>query len=167
MRATSPRLAAGLVPGDTDWDVLRKTPLPRAFARGLLLVLPLALGSCTSPIAPTTYASFSQTDLRVGTGTTAARGDLLSVHYTGWLYDTTRPDQKGASFDSSLGSVPFAFILGDGQVIEGWDRGLVGMNVGGLRRLVIPPSLAYEEQRRGSIPPYATLLFEVELLEVE
>ncbi|OGO50914.1 MAG: hypothetical protein A2148_02115 [Chloroflexi bacterium RBG_16_68_14] len=99
-------------------------------------------------------------DLQVGDGATAEAGRTISVHYTGWLED-------GTKFDSSLDrGQPFEFVLGVGDVIEGWDRGVEGMKVGGKRRLVIPPELAYGEAGRGSIPPNATLTFEVELLDV-
>ena len=81
-------------------------------------------------------------------------GQQLTVSYTGWLYDSNAPDNKGSIFDSGAG---FQFRLGAGQVIAGWDRGLVGMRVGGMRRLVIPPDLAYGSQGQGSIPPNATL----------
>ena len=90
----------------------------------------------------------------------------MTVNYTGWFYGESRPDNKGPVFESSVGGDPFVFTLGVGQVIEGWDRGVVGMRVGGVRRLVIPPSLAYGSFRNGTIPPNATLVFEIELLEV-
>jgi FKBP-type peptidyl-prolyl cis-trans isomerase FkpA len=139
-------------------------------ARGVVTALILAAGvsACDdSPTAPSNYAPYSQTDLVVGTGGDAASGRLLTVHYTGWFYGETRPDKKGPVFDSSVGGDPFSFMLGAGQVIAGWDQGVQGMKVGGLRRLVIPPSLAYGSFRNGPIPPNATLLFEIELLEVE
>jgi len=100
-------------------------------------------------------------DLVVGTGATAKAGDQVSVHYTGWLTD-------GTKFDSSLDrGEPFAFTLGQGQVIEGWDKGVEGMKVGGKRKLTIPPAMAYGDQGAGdAIPPNATLVFEVELLAV-
>jgi FKBP-type peptidyl-prolyl cis-trans isomerase FkpA len=124
-------------------------------------------GACNdSPTVPSNFAPFSQTDLRVGTGGDAVTGRTLTVQYTGWYFNDSRPDDKGPIFDTSAGGDPFVFILGTGGVIEGWDRGLTGMRVGGLRRLVIPPSLAYGRFRQNSIPPNATLLFEVELLEV-
>ena len=119
-----------------------------------------------SPTSPSATPPFSQTDLRVGTGDEAAEGRVVTVHYTGWLYDPSRPDDKGAQFDSSAERDPFPFTLGTGRVIAGWDRGLPGMRVGGLRRLVIPPSLAYGGFRQGPIPPNAALVFEVELLDV-
>jgi len=144
-----------------------RTSLLRLISLAALVVLGVAITGCQSPVSPTHFAPYSQTDLVEGTGTVAAEGDLLTVDYTGWLYDATRPENKGAVFDTSFGSDPFAFTLGDFEVIEGWDRGLVGMKVGGVRRLVIPPSLAYGAARRDVIPPYATLLFEVTLVEVE
>ena len=110
--------------------------------------------------------AFSQTDLRMGSGDEAASGRVLQVHYTGWLYDESRPEQKGAQFDSSVERGAFSFTLGIGQVISGWDRGVPGMRVGGVRRLVIPPSLGYGNFRNGPIPPNAPLVFEIELLAI-
>ena len=133
----------------------------------LLIVAASACGGSNSPSAPTVDVPFSQTDLRVGTGAEALAGKQLTVNYTGWLYDDSRTEQKGAQFDSSSGRGPFSFVLGRGQVIAGWDQGVVGMKVGGLRRLVIPPSLGYGSTGSGPIPPNATLIFEVELLSVQ
>ncbi len=88
----------------------------------------------------------------------SAVGDAVAVHYTGWLAD-------GTEFDSSLGGEPFTFVLGSGQVIRGWEEGILGMSPGDQRRLIIPPDLAYGEQGFGnSIPPGATLTFDVELV---
>jgi FKBP-type peptidyl-prolyl cis-trans isomerase FkpA len=127
----------------------------------------LAGGGCTeSPSAPANTAPFSQSDVRVGTGAEAVTGATLTVAYTGWFYDSSKPDQKGLVFDSSLGSEGLTFTLGAGRVIAGWDQGVPGMKVGGLRRLVIPSSLAYGDSRNGPIPPGATLVFEIELLNV-
>ena len=100
-------------------------------------------------------------DIEVGTGDTAVKGKMVSVHYTGWLTD-------GRKFDSSKDrNDPFNFPLGAGHVIRGWDEGVAGMRVGGTRRLVIPPELGYGARGAGGvIPPNATLLFEVDLLEV-
>jgi FKBP-type peptidyl-prolyl cis-trans isomerase FkpA len=107
------------------------------------------------------------TDLVVGTGTAATAGRVVSVRYTGWLYDPTRPDNKGSQFDTSgTGTLP-PFVLGAGSVIRGWDQGLVGMRVGGQRRLVIPPELGYGSQGNGPIPPNASLVFDVELVAVQ
>ena len=93
----------------------------------------------------------------------------MIVHYSGWLYDPTAPEGKGKKFDSSVDrKVPFGFFLGEGKVIKGWDEGVVGMKVGGQRRLVIPPQLGYGARGAGGvIPPNATLIFDVELLEVK
>ena len=123
--------------------------------------------ACSDPItSPSGFAPFSQTDIREGTGAAAETGQLSRVHYTGWLYDQNGDDNKGIQFDSSRGLEPLTFTLGSGQVIAGWDQGLMGLRVGGLRRLVIPPSLAYGGSRNGPIPPNATLVFDVELVEI-
>jgi FKBP-type peptidyl-prolyl cis-trans isomerase FkpA len=132
----------------------------------MALCCAVASGCNDSPTVPSNFAPFSQTDLRVGTGGDAVSGKVLTVQYTGWFFNDSRPDDKGPVFDTSVGATPFVFTLGTGSVIAGWDRGLAGMRVGGIRRLVIPPSLAYGAFRQNSIPPNATLLFEVELLEV-
>ena len=137
-----------------------------ASSRCVLVVTLCALfsGCGDSPTSPTTV---TQTDVIAGTGAEAVAGKVLTVNYTGWLYNPAQPEGKGAQFDSSIGLTPFVFTLGQGLVISGWDSGLVGMKVGGMRRLVIPPSLAYGGFRSGPIPPNATLLFEIELLDVQ
>jgi FKBP-type peptidyl-prolyl cis-trans isomerase FkpA len=135
-------------------------------AAAACLLLASACGS-TSATAPSSTAPFTQVDLRLGTGTEAAAGKTLTVNYTGWIYDPTKPDLKGLQFDSSLNTTPFVFVLGAQQVIQGWDQGLVGMKIGGARKLVIPASLAYGGVRNHSIPPYSTLVFEIELLDVQ
>jgi FKBP-type peptidyl-prolyl cis-trans isomerase FkpA len=101
------------------------------------------------------------TDDVVGTGAEAAAGKTVVVHYTGWLTD-------GTKFDSSIDrDQPFSFPLGAGQVIKGWDEGVVGMKVGGQRTLIIPPALGYGARGAGNvIPPNATLKFQVQLLDV-
>ena len=108
-------------------------------------------------------------DGRVGTGAEALGGRTVTVHYTGWLYDDSRPDRKGAKFDSSRDrNEPFSLELGGGQVITGWDEGVAGMKVGGQRTLTIPRAIGYGARGAGGlIPPNATLLFDVELLEVK
>lgn len=131
------------------------------------LVLCAALAACTqSPSAPSNSASYSQTDLTVGAGATAAVGNAVTVNYTGWLYDASKADRKGPVFETSLGGEPFGFLLGAGQVIDGWDAGVVGMREGGKRRLIIPSALAYGAFRNGLLPPYATLVFEIDLVSV-
>jgi len=110
------------------------------------------------------------TDLVPGIGDEALPGVVCVVHYTGWLYDGQAGDHRGRKFDSSRErGQPFSFPLGAGHVITGWDSGIVGMRVGGTRRLVIPPELAYGSRNigNGTIPPGSTLLFEIELLAVE
>lgn len=109
----------------------------------------------------TTPSGLQYEDLTVGTGAEAKAGQSVSVHYTGWLTD-------GQKFDSSKDrNDPFSFVLGGGMVIKGWDEGVQGMKVGGVRRLTIPPQLGYGVRGAGGvIPPNATLVFEVELLDV-
>ena len=127
----------------------------------------LGVGGCSHDLSgPSSTQPFSVVDLTPGTGTAAANNLNLTVDYTGWLFDPSKADNKGLVFDSSIGKTPFTFTLGVGDVIKGWDAGLVGMKVGGVRRLVIPPSLGYGTVRNNSIPPYATLLFEVTLENV-
>jgi FKBP-type peptidyl-prolyl cis-trans isomerase FkpA len=132
----------------------------------LVAALCAAAGCTESPTSPSNFASFSQTDLAVGTGGDAVNGRILTVHYTGWFYSENATDKKGPQFETSLGGEPFLFVLGQGNVIAGWDLGTVGMKVGGRRRLIIPPSLAYGGIRNGPIPPNATLVFEIELVDV-
>jgi FKBP-type peptidyl-prolyl cis-trans isomerase len=120
----------------------------------------------TTPPAPsasavTTASGLIYEDLQVGDGATAKSGDAVTVNYTGWLAD-------GTKFDSSLDSgQTFDFTLGTGSVITGWDEGVVGMNVNGIRLLVIPPDLGYGASGYGSIPGNATLTFEVQLVGIK
>ena len=113
--------------------------------------------------------SLQITDSKVGTGAEAKSGRQVTVHYTGWLYDAKAADKHGKKFDSSKDhGEPFSFKLWGGQVIRGWDQGVAGMKVGGTRTLVIPSELGYGQRGAGgAIPPNATLLFDVELLEVK
>jgi FKBP-type peptidyl-prolyl cis-trans isomerase FkpA len=142
----------------------------RLFELSLMLcaiVAATACGSSSSPTSPTVDVPYSQTDLRAGSGAEAASGKRVSVNYTLWLYDATKAEQKGMMMQTTVGVSPYSFTLGTGTVIKGWDTGVVGMKVGGLRRLVIPPSLAYGSAGNGPIPGNATLIFEVELLDVQ
>lgn len=147
-------------------------PVPPATGDTTGKTAPAAPKAPVAPAAPKLHPerpAYTRTDLQVGTGAEAQKGRNLSVHYTGWLYDHTRPDMKGRMFDSSRERGPFNFQLGAGQVIPGWDQGFDGMKIGGRRRLIIPPSLGYGVDGAGGgiIPPNATLLFEMELLEVK
>jgi FKBP-type peptidyl-prolyl cis-trans isomerase len=110
------------------------------------------------------------TDVVPGVGDQALPGMIVIVHYTGWLYDPAATDFHGRKFDSSHDrGRPFSFPLGARRVIRGWEEGIPGMKVGGTRRLVIPPELAYGNRDigNGAIPPNSTLIFDVELLAVE
>ena len=112
--------------------------------------------------------TLQSTDTVVGVGTAAVAGMTVTVHYTGWLYDASAPNFRGAQFDTSIGQAPFSFRLGAGQVIQGWDVGVAGMKVGGSRTLIIPSSMAYGSAGvRGAIPANATLVFNVDLLAVK
>ena len=112
----------------------------------------------------TTPSGLQYEDTTVGTGAEARPGQHVHVHYTGWLYNDGK---QGVKFDSSVDRKdPFAFSLGAGQVIKGWDEGVVGMKIGGKRTLIIPPQLGYGARGAGGvIPPNATLKFDVELLD--
>jgi len=121
------------------------------------------------PMADTGVTQLQKTDTKVGDGAEARPGRVVRVHYTGWLYDAGRPDKRGQKFDSSKDSNrPFDFTLGAKEVIPGWDEGVQGMQVGGTRKLTIPSALGYGARGAGGvIPPNATLVFEVELLDVK
>ncbi len=112
-----------------------------------------------------TPSGLSYEDTQVGTGASPERGQTCVMHYTGWLWEN---GAKGKKFDSSLDrGKPFSFKIGAGQVIKGWDEGILSMKVGGKRTLLIPPQLGYGAGGYpGAIPPNATLLFEVELLKL-
>jgi FKBP-type peptidyl-prolyl cis-trans isomerase FkpA len=137
-----------------------------AFGRLLLfaILLPVAACSNDNPSTPTTSSgSYSQTDLVVGTGTAATATSVVTVSYTGWLYDTSKTDGKGTMFQTN----PSATFSVSG-VIAGWQRGVPGMRVGGQRRLIIPPDLAYGSAGQPpTIPPNATLVFDIGLLGVQ
>jgi FKBP-type peptidyl-prolyl cis-trans isomerase FkpA len=141
--------------------------------RLLPLIALLALAACNGTPPPYTggsVAALTKTDLKVGDGAEAKPGMEVLVNYTGWLYDEKAADKHGAKFDSSFdhGS-PFSFVLGQGQVIPGWDQGVAGMRVGGKRELLIPAELGYGARGAGGgvIPPGASLVFEVELVDAD
>ena len=124
----------------------------------------------SEPTAATSESvEFTKTDVKVGTGAEAKHGQNVTVHYTGWLYDPSAVDQHGTKFDSSKDrGQPFVFPLGAGRVIKGWDQGVAGMKEGGQRTLIIPSDMAYGARGAGnSIPPNATLIFDVELLKAQ
>ena len=140
----------------------------------ILITAAVATAACSgdSGTSPTILpgAPYSQTDVRVGTGAEATTGRRVTVNYSGWIYDPVAPENKGRQFDSSTGPgrTPFIVTVGAGQVIRGFDMGLAGMRVGGARRVVIPPDLGYGStgSQGGVVPPNATLVFDIELLEV-
>ncbi|MBA3695369.1 MAG: FKBP-type peptidyl-prolyl cis-trans isomerase [Methylotenera sp.] len=117
----------------------------------------------------TAITELQKIDTQVGTGREAEAGFNVTVHYTGWLYDTAAEGSKGKKFDSSHDrKQPFNFFLGGGQVIQGWDEGVQGMKVGGKRTLIIPSEMGYGARGAGgAIPPNANLIFDVELLDVK
>jgi FKBP-type peptidyl-prolyl cis-trans isomerase FkpA len=125
----------------------------------MLMTIGCSGSNTTAPSGP-----FTKTDLVVGTGATAASGNSVTVDYSGWIYSPGSSNGKGPLFDANTG---FTFTLGAGSVITGWDQGIVGMQVGGQRRLIIPPELAYGSTGSGSIPPNATLVFDITLTAVQ
>jgi len=137
-------------------------------AVGLLLLCGLVTACGGDNMGQSNIKEMIKQDAKVGTGTEAVPGRQVRVHYTGWLYDERSADHKGRKFDSSRDrNDPFPFRLGAGEVIPGWDQGVAGMRVGGQRTLTIPADLGYGSQGAGGvIPPNATLVFDVELLDV-
>ena len=148
------------------------TGVPRLYNRRMKRVatalLISVLAACSGDnMGHSNITQLVKQDVKTGTGTEAMPGQRVSVEYTGWLYDEGKADHKGRQFDSSRGREPFTFRLGAGEVIPGWDQGVAGMKVGGQRTLTIPPDLGYGSQGAGGvIPPNATLVFDVELLNV-
>ncbi len=135
----------------------------------LLGALPAALADVPSgapQAAASEAAGLIATELAAGKGEPVSAGAWVRVHYTGWLHDPKAPGGKGTQFDSSVGKEPFVFQLGRQRVIRGWDLGVEGMRAGGKRRLLIPPELGYGARGAGGvIPPQATLLFDIELID--
>jgi FKBP-type peptidyl-prolyl cis-trans isomerase len=170
-------LGVGLFP-----ELLYRPPPPAAEAPAAAVEpeLPAGIGEAvpadeilTAPTTAQTGAAmpadqFAAQDLEPGSGDAVAAGQTAIVHYTGWLYDAAAPENKGRKFDSSRDhGDTFAFRVGGGEVIRGWDQGVAGMKVGGKRRLVIPAELGYGAQGAGGvIPGGATLVFDVELVGI-
>lgn len=124
-------------------------------------VVYLGMASPVAPFANTPEEKIQIIDEIIGMGAEAAAGKKITVHYTGILTD-------GTKFDSSKDrGTPFSFTLGASEVIKGWDEGVLGMKVGGKRKLTVPPGLAYGNQAMGAIPPNSILIFDIELLKVE
>jgi len=128
----------------------------------LLALSVSACGGDSTPTAPSANVPFSTVDVRVGTGAEANTGRRVTVNYAGYLYSASAAENKGTRFDS--GTLPFTVGTG---VIAGFSQGVIGMRVGGLRRVIIPPSLGYGSQAQGSIPANSTLVFDMELLTVQ
>ena len=161
--------------GAAAWYFMSKAPAPSVGARPTMP--PTATATATPVLAPatpppvngtlvTTADGLGYIDIQVGTGAVVKVGDVISVQYTGWLQST------GAKFDSSYDDnqdgKPLQFILDPSEIIQGWVEGVPGMKVGGTRRLIIPPALAYGEQGNPpSIPPNATLIFDIQLVSID
>ena len=148
------------------------------FYMGIFTVLCISISGCQAKSTSSSQEKIAMTssittlqkiDTVVGTGREAEPGFNVSVHYTGWLYDEKAADFKGKKFDSSVDrGQPFKFDLGASQVIQGWDEGFAGMKIGGKRTLIIPSEMGYGARGAGgAIPPNATLIFDVELLDVK
>ena len=139
----------------------------------ILLVGCVVLVGCgddygNAPSAPSSGPTFSVMDIVVGSGAEAMNGQSVKINHEGWLYDAAASDKKGLLFDSSFDrDQTMTFVLGAGQVILGFDQGIVGMRVGGTRQLIIPPYLGYGPQGNAVIPPNSTLIFDVYLLSVQ
>jgi FKBP-type peptidyl-prolyl cis-trans isomerase FkpA len=145
---------------------MTRIPGPRRLACLLFMLLATTacdFGSNATPTAPDqSNIPFSTTDLTVGTGTEATSGSTATVQYGAWLYNDSAPDHKGTQIDQNQ----FSFQIGANQVIKGFDQGVTGMKVGGTRRVVVPPSLAYGSTGYQTIPPNAALVFDVALTNV-
>jgi FKBP-type peptidyl-prolyl cis-trans isomerase FkpA len=163
--------ATGATPAAADQAPTSK-PAPATAAAPAAPATAAAPAAADSPIQAARHAAEAEgivvKDLNVGHGTVALAGARVRVHYTGWLQDLAGTDAKGKQFDSSrTRGQPFSFQLGQRNVIRGWDLGVAGMQPGGKRRLVIPPAAGYGARGAGDvIPPNATLVFDVELIDV-
>jgi FKBP-type peptidyl-prolyl cis-trans isomerase FkpA len=134
-----------------------------------LLLLTLACSSSPPPPGQSEIKTLETVDAKVGDGAEATWGKEVLVHYTGWIYDQKRSENRGREFDSSRDrNDPLAFTIGKAEVIKGWEEGVNGMKVGGRRVLTIPPDMAYGKEGLGElIPPNSTLIFDIELIEVK
>jgi len=136
--------------------------------RLVLLLLCASVSACdfgkvASPTSPDqSNVPYAQTDLTIGTGAVATAGSTVTVQYGAWLYSDSAPDHKGTQLDANTAT----FVVGAGQVIKGFDQGVLGMQVGGTRRVIVPPSLAYGATGYQSIPPNAALVFDLGLTNV-
>jgi FKBP-type peptidyl-prolyl cis-trans isomerase len=137
-----------------------------------VIALTAMVAACNSgppAAAPSAVNSMQSVELKAGTGAEVTAGKMAVVQYTGWLYDAAATDNKGKQFDSSRTTgQPFRFPVGAGQVIKGWDQGVLGMKIGASRRLIIPAELAYGDSGAGGvIPPGAALVFDIDLVAIE
>ena len=152
------------------WDLSSTRVANQLRARTIILVIAALIGGCASQedMGLSNITELIKKDDVTGSGHEAAAGRRVTVHYTGWLYSENAADHKGKKFDSSRDrGDPFDFKLGAGEVIRGWDEGVAGMKVGGRRTLTVPPDYGYGARGfPGAIPPNATLVFDVELLDV-
>ena len=144
-----------------------KLPLIAAFVALTSLAACGGGSGANSPgVSAESPAALSKTDASIGTGAEALTGKAVKVYYTGYLYSSTAPGFKGAPFDSLVSGTPFGFTLGTSAVVAGFEQGVLGMRVGGKRTVVIPSALGYGASGRGSIPPNAGLVFDIELVQV-
>ncbi len=149
--------------------VMKRPHFPTVPAAALACGL-LAACSHKAPAPPAAgVEALEVVDVKPGSGAAVTRGRRAVVQYTGWLYDAAAPGHQGRQFDSSRATgQPFRFVVGAGNVIPGWDQGVLGMQIGGERRLVIPARLAYGDTGAGGvIPPGATLIFDIDLIGIE
>jgi FKBP-type peptidyl-prolyl cis-trans isomerase len=161
-------LVVGCSPGGKPTEPTAAAPAPAAAPADASAPAATSEAPAASASTGTQIMAMQKTDLAPGKGPEIKSGQSALVHYTGWLYDAGAPENKGKKFDSSVDrNEPFEFPVGGGMVIKGWDEGVLGMKVGGKRRLVIPPEMGYGSRGAGGvIPPDATLVFDVELLEI-
>jgi FKBP-type peptidyl-prolyl cis-trans isomerase FkpA len=167
---------APVAPATPDAPLVKPRPLPQAINEQPAKAEVPSINACAWPqwrdagAVPkgcTPPATMVMRDIKVGEGKVVEPRRAVQVHYTGWLFDASRPDGRGTQFDSSRErALGFSFIVGVGRVIKGWDEGVVGMREGSRRVLIVPPNMAYGDRGGGPIPPGATLIFDVEVLRV-